>query len=142
MRMKKISGKNFFIFEFYSESDFDNTIGRLTKLVDLTGPGSSEDSDTCKSIIEKLKSRTDDKYAKDDIKLTGLLFDTEVACLFEQLLFVQPERVEVKVKPEETVDPNLIRASIYQAAMQNIENKENKSKKSRRAMHKKVDANT
>lgn len=142
MRMKKISGKNFFIFEFYSESDFDNTIGRLTKLVDLTGSGSSEDSDTCKSIIEKLKSRTDDKYAKDDIKLTGLLFDTEVACLFEQLLFVQPERVEVKVKPEETVDPNLIRASIYQAAMQNIENKENKSKKSRRAMHKKVDANT
>lgn len=142
MRMKKISGKNFFIFEFYSESDFDNTIGRLTKLVDLTGSGSSEDSDTCKSIIEKLKSRTDDKYAKDDIKLTGLLFDTEVACLFEQLLFVQPERVEVKVKPEETVDPNLIRASIYQAAMQNIENKENKNKKSRRAMHKKVDANT
>ena len=140
--MKKISGKNFFIFEFYSESDFDNTIGRLTKLVDLTGSGSSEDSDTCKSIIEKLKSRTDDKYAKDDIKLTGLLFDTEVACLFEQLLFVQPERVEVKVKPEETVDPNLIRASIYQAAMQNIENKENKNKKSRRAMHKKVDANT
>ena len=46
MRMKKISGKNFFIFEFYSESDFDNTIGRLTKLVDLTGSGSSEDSDT------------------------------------------------------------------------------------------------
>jgi len=67
-----------FIFNFTSQQEFDTFMQKLEEIYN-TSCSCENDDDGFHNIIDTARYRCDDKYAKDDVACSFLLFSTEMA---------------------------------------------------------------
>lgn len=90
-------GDTIFVFRFEDEEDRDFWIDTWLECANRAGKGIKDYNPAClKYMVSTLKNRTDDKYATDSYKFSGMLFENEfvnfanetayLMCIFNKLL--------------------------------------------------------
>jgi len=98
MRIIEKSGRrsNFVVFQFRDEEDRDFFIDYLNEFSELL---IEDDKTEFRELLSKLKSRTDDKYATEKYKLSGLLFHDEfIRFSFIMIILVYQMDLKANVK--------------------------------------------
>lgn len=82
-------GGTMFVFKFKDEDDQDYWINLWLECAD-TAHVEMEDYDCnyLKHVVSTLKNRTDDKYATDDYKLSGMLFENEFLTFADETAYL------------------------------------------------------
>ena len=90
IKTKKRHNRNetMFIFSFVDKEDFEQQMDFLELCIEESKH--LFDTSALQKILITLRNRTDDRYADDNYKLSGLLFNDEMAIFTANLLYLLP----------------------------------------------------